>query len=902
MYNQNALKFSANLIEIRQALAALKEDGFEDSELNQATKNLLKAAAEITNFQASALSDTESAFSLGVCEPQKTEIGLDISKSFSVFISAETEADRAQAKSLIFSLMSKIASKPTNYWRCVSPRDGSISFGKLNSVINSDLARFGGKIFSDEIEINNMLSQTEKLLNKNIADSGAEDIFRYNAENSEQLPVVTLVVFDISGLSEISFRKLKSLCNMRKAGLNMIVLNQNRSSSRMLSCDLNMSFNKGFYFEVNDTVIPAEQTQHTISARDLETLQQKPVVSSRFEDIFGDEIVPFTKYAKDCIEIPFALENGKICSFEIGGKSAAHALISGRTGSGKSVTLHTIIDLVTLFYRPDDVEIWTIDYKAVEFKCYADKRTPHICVIGQDNSIEFSISLIKLLKKEFDRRKKLFSEASVNDLEGYRKKHGDYSIARLLIVIDEFHNLVQALQNYQDNIYKTVLENLLKEARSMGMSFVFCSQSVVSGLTGLTDSGKNQIGLRICMKQDAATEITETLRIKATDTQMIEEAKNFDKGFAFYNDGESGVNGIKKVKVIFISDEMRMRIINCVNAQCSEKDWGKDEIIFKDSERYLITEKRKHKFNLMISGKIDAIASPEKTTVYPAAPVSLENEFGIDLTRNSANNILIAGSDDDMRESLAFHSICSILSNPCNSVKVNIPDPNNIKSASLLNCLKQLNCDRLTYNLGVDAVINEIKEASLLKSDPNKSKFFIWFQLNKLRPAMVAMEANNSSASETSSPNTSGDILNSLDEAINMVKASRLTPSEPQPAQNQTKKVTFESVAEQLKQLFEYGPDQGCFNVVIYQTAKNFEKDKFLRVTDFDFRFGTHMSADDSYLMFGKEGFVKCTDETTAVCYKGDKTPVPIRPYLMPDSRWINDVNNYFERSRVDNA
>ena len=205
----------------------------------------------------------------------------------------------------------------------------------------------------------------------------------------------------------------------------------------------------------------------------MNALLQKEEISSRFEDIFDGEITPFTKLSTECIEIPLALlENGDVCYFRIGGKTSPHALISGQTGSGKSVTLHTIIDLITLYYRPDDVEIWAIDYKAVEFKCYVDKRTPHISVIGQDNSVDFSIGLMKLLVKEYNRRKKLFTDASVTNLEGYRKKFGDKSITRLLIVIDEFHNLIQAIQNYPSTEYKILFDNLLKEARSMG--YVIC--------------------------------------------------------------------------------------------------------------------------------------------------------------------------------------------------------------------------------------------------------------------------------------------------------------------------------------------------------------------------------------------------------------------------------------------
>ena len=184
---------------------------------------------------------------------------------------------------------------------------------------------------------------------------------------------------------------------------------------------------------------------------------------------------------------------------EIGGTAPAHALISGETGSGKSVLLHTIIDSITMHYHPNDVEIWAIDYKAVEFACYVESRTPHITVIGQDKSDDFSFSLLELVNKEYEHRKKLFVEEKVKNFNEYRRK--GLEISRIIIVIDEFHNLTQAVQ--QEPKYKTMLENLLSEMRAMGMAFVFCSQTISSGLQGLTEKGKNQIGCRLCMKQSS---------------------------------------------------------------------------------------------------------------------------------------------------------------------------------------------------------------------------------------------------------------------------------------------------------------------------------------------------------------------------------------------------------------
>ncbi|MHC4429330.1 MAG: FtsK/SpoIIIE domain-containing protein, partial [Planctomycetota bacterium] len=55
-----------------------------------------------------------------------------------------------------------------------------------------------------------------------------------------------------------------------------------------------------------------------------------------------------------------------------------HALIAGKTGSGKSTMLHVLITNLALWYGPDQVEFYLVDFKkGVEFKTYATHDLPH---------------------------------------------------------------------------------------------------------------------------------------------------------------------------------------------------------------------------------------------------------------------------------------------------------------------------------------------------------------------------------------------------------------------------------------------------------------------------------------------------------------------------------------------
>ena len=100
-------------------------------------------------------------------------------------------------------------------------------------------------------------------------------------------------------------------------------------------------------------------------------------------------------------------------------------LIAGKTGSGKSTLLHVIVTNLALWYAPDQVELYLIDFKqGVEFKTYATHHLPHARAIAIESDREFGLSILQRLDAEMTRRGDLFRQAGVQDLAGYRKADG----------------------------------------------------------------------------------------------------------------------------------------------------------------------------------------------------------------------------------------------------------------------------------------------------------------------------------------------------------------------------------------------------------------------------------------------------------------------------------------------
>src|SRR5205814_10206977 len=100
---------------------------------------------------------------------------------------------------------------------------------------------------------------------------------------------------------------------------------------------------------------------------------------------------------------------------------AQHALIAGKTGSGKSTLLHALVTNLSMWYAPDEVEFYLIDFKkGVEFKTYATHELPHARAIAVESDREFGLSVLQRIDAELTRRGEMFRKLGVQDIASFR--------------------------------------------------------------------------------------------------------------------------------------------------------------------------------------------------------------------------------------------------------------------------------------------------------------------------------------------------------------------------------------------------------------------------------------------------------------------------------------------------
>lgn len=170
-----------------------------------------------------------------------------------------------------------------------------------------------------------------------------------------------------------------------------------------------------------------------------------------------------------------------------------HLLIAGATGSGKSVSIHAIINSLLFRNPPENLKIIMIDPKRVELTLY--NNIPHLLtpVITDPKR---AILALKWASKEMERRYNILEKSSVRDIESYHKnilvprlkKVSDENLSLLdpmpfiIIVIDELADL---MQSYPREIESAVVR-LAQMSRAVGIHLILSTQRPsVNIITGL---------------------------------------------------------------------------------------------------------------------------------------------------------------------------------------------------------------------------------------------------------------------------------------------------------------------------------------------------------------------------------------------------------------------------------
>lgn len=364
-----------------------------------------------------------------------------------------------------------------------------------------------------------------------------------------------------------------------------------------------------------------------------------------------------SKMARRPISIPFAIDEEDraiSCTFE---KETFAAYIMGAAGSGKSTLLHTLISGLLMGYHPDEVELWLMDFKMLEFKRYVDHMPPHVKYILLEKSEDLVFDMIDKLTELLDARQYIFAQNGWSNLTDVPV---DRNLPAIFVIIDEFAQMSQILKETKGSGYGSdytiKLENLLAKGRALGLKFIFASQTYTTGITGLTETACKQIQMRFAMK-NTPDEIKQTLTLSADEitpeiSSWMSSLPAYETCFKWRND--DGEVKIGRYRNLYTEGNEIETLVSKINSAYKPLPAGSstDNGSFLEKKPVTIDGGQPKTFRSQIAlyqeyeKSVDLDAMDESDVLlYAGTPCSFNPVRPFTLVNGISENILLVGGD-----------------------------------------------------------------------------------------------------------------------------------------------------------------------------------------------------------------------------------------------------------------
>lgn len=340
----------------------------------------------------------------------------------------------------------------------------------------------------------------------------------------------------------------------------------------------------------------------------------------------------------------------KLQYLSIGKGTRQHALVAGKTGSGKSTLFHVIITNLAQWCSPEQVEFYLVDFKkGVEFKCYAAARLPHARVVAIESDREFGLSVLQRLDDELRRRGDVFRQHGVQDVAGYKRAGGAEAMPRCLLLIDEFQEFFVE----DDRISQAaavLMDRIVRQGRAFGIHVILGSQTLGGAYT-LARTTMGQMVIRIALQCNEA------------DAYLIMDENNSAPrllsrpGEGIYNDNAGAVEGNSPFQTVWLTDEERDAVLYKARDRADrELPAYTGPVVFEGNAPANVDDN--HTLRKLLEAP--AVQPGPLTRIWLGAPNSIKGPTEAVFQRRSGNNLLVVGQRDEAILGLVSLSLISL--------------------------------------------------------------------------------------------------------------------------------------------------------------------------------------------------------------------------------------------------
>lgn len=523
-----------------------------------------------------------------------------------------------------------------------------------------------------------------------------------------------------------------------------------------------------------------------------------------------------TEYAvtTSAIEAPIGKSaNGDTVNFKMDvNRGHYHAFVIGETGSGKSRFLHDIIINMIAKYSPEDVELYLMDFKGVEFNPYRDIKHSRVILVDRaDERITYEV--IRELQDKMEQRKKMLAAAMASDVDEFNKMSADKHISQIVLVADECQTLFSddAKNNKLQREMIATIALIAQQGRAYGVHLLLATQSL-SNAPQLGASILNQIGehyILPCLPADAQKLVPDHER---KDTETVVSQMEKGKGQCYYQ----GADGKFLFTFSYISKgEVQDSLIEAAKKK-SEGHNSNGQVYFSGSLQYAMDEQTVDV--IAAKGRRHIVASPGQSIAIPQSPVT------IPLRDESGENIMLLGINDKQYVTrTSINTLVSMIATNrrkeldyefivMDCMKCDDDEPymeiiDKLQAEGM--CRLVRSCDRkaLLYQLCKDIVSGSARPTILTILGEET------FRELKFDEPLEIAEDNNSNPTKDEATMSYDDALSMMNMLANPVTSNPQTDSGIS---------DIKTVMQALEYILDYGPENGVHTIMQIDRIGNF--------------------------------------------------------------------------------
>ncbi|MCS7167542.1 MAG: FtsK/SpoIIIE domain-containing protein [Gemmatales bacterium] len=560
--------------------------------------------------------------------------------------------------------------------------------------------------------------------------------------------------------------------------------------------------------------------------------------------------------AQSGIEIPIGRCGAtKRQFFRLGRGTAQHALIAGKTGSGKSTLFHVLITNLALHYSPEEVELYLVDFKkGVEFKTYASHQLPHARVIAIESEREFGLSVLQRLDAELRRRGELFRQAGVQDLASYRQTTMQ-KLPRILLLVDEFQEFFVEEDRLAQEA-ALLLDRLVRQGRAFGLHVILGSQTLGGAYT-LARSTLDQMAVRIalqCSEADSSLILSED----NTAARLLTRP-----GEAIYNDANGLVEGNSPFQIVWLDEDTREHYLEELRQLAQ---WRRipplPQVVFEGNAPSELA--RNLELNKFITRQLPPTLTP---TLWLGDAIALQEPTHLVLRRQAGANVVILGQEETLACGMCGASLICLAAQ--------LPEPNSP-------IFRSLNTESRIYFLDgtLEGTPPAMHLAATLAVIPQTTRIGRWRDCSRLLQELHAELQRRASLTDVSLPPWFLFVfaLHRFRELRRQEDDYSFRYDETQPA----------SPPHLLGELLREGPALGLHTFIWCDTLTNLQRalDR-AALRECNFRIALQMSANDSSNFIDSPLASRLGPYRAYLFVEEQGRLEKFRPYGPPDPSWL---------------